>query len=75
MPNLIINKHNLIVQGVWLEWAAWGACTAPCGGGVKIRDRTCDLSRGGFVCPGEPEELVRCNEEPCSGALEVKKNG
>jgi hypothetical protein len=51
------------------EWADWGPCTSPCGGGEKNRSR--DMMRapkgshGGGGCDGDLAEVNSCNTRPC----------
>lgn len=55
------------VDCVWGEWSRFGACTAQCDGGRKVRTRQfAVLARnGGAPCQGSPEDIQVCNDEPC----------
>ncbi|KAL8558815.1 hypothetical protein ACOMHN_046397 [Nucella lapillus] len=55
-------------DGSWAEWGEWSRCSAPCGLGRRVRDRTCtDPSPvfGGHVCPGPGTDLAHCFAGPC----------
>uniref|UniRef100_UPI00358F01F4 semaphorin-5A-like n=1 Tax=Myxine glutinosa TaxID=7769 RepID=UPI00358F01F4 len=56
----------------WAPWSAWGGCSAPCGGGTRLRHRTCHNGDGpdGAPCPGCNTEHQQCNMDPCP---EVRK--
>uniref|UniRef100_A0A6B2EKI6 Putative semaphorin n=1 Tax=Phlebotomus kandelakii TaxID=1109342 RepID=A0A6B2EKI6_9DIPT len=61
------------VDGGWGPWGAFGDCSAPCGGGFRIRRRKCDNPTpqyGGVDCPGCSIDYEICNSQPCS---EVKR--
>ncbi|XP_063381388.1 semaphorin-5B [Cydia fagiglandana] len=47
----------------WEPWGAWGACSAPCGGGQQARRRRCRRP----PCAGAPDMLRACNVHACSG--------
>lgn len=50
-------------------WAVWGECSAPCGGGYRVRRRVCDNpipANGGAECQGCPLDYEPCNNHPCS---------
>ncbi|KAK1174109.1 semaphorin-5A-like isoform X1 [Acipenser oxyrinchus oxyrinchus] len=51
----------------WSSWGSWERCTAPCGGGVQARRRTCE---NGNECPGCSLEYQSCNTVSCP---EMKK--
>ena len=40
----------------WNEWASWGACSATCGAGERVRKRTCQDGS----CTGSDMELSPC---------------
>ena len=74
------NIHNEIilflflhssVNGIWGEWASWGACSKTCRtGGTQTRQRTCNNPSpkyGGKHCDGESSGSKSCNEIPCPG--------
>jgi len=57
---------------VFNDWEAWGACTKPCGGGIKYRYEQCfcPMFTGGIPddswCAGEQlVETKPCNEQSC----------
>ena len=59
-----------MVNGGYSEWSTWSGCSKSCGGGVRIRSRSCTNPRpseSGKDCTslGEPEELEKCNDQPC----------
>ncbi|KAL0156103.1 hypothetical protein M9458_047349, partial [Cirrhinus mrigala] len=58
------------VDGSWGQWAPWSECSAPCGGGVKIRTRECDNpapQSGGRECTGSGRQQKACNTQDCTG--------
>ena len=48
--------------GVFSDWSAWGQCSQTCGGGVKLRNRSC---LGGSDCEGSTTEVQECNTDSC----------
>ncbi|RXN17958.1 SCO-spondin [Labeo rohita] len=57
------------VDGSWGQWAPWSECSAPCGGGVKIRTRECDNpapQSGGRECTGSGRQQKACNTQDCT---------
>ncbi|XP_077294549.1 semaphorin 5c-like isoform X2 [Arctopsyche grandis] len=57
-----------ILEGGWSEWGLWSACSAPCGGGARWRQRRCDSpppAPGAPPCPGCAVEAEACNKQPC----------
>ncbi|XP_022531120.2 semaphorin-5B [Astyanax mexicanus] len=52
----------------WVPWSSWSKCSAPCGGGIQSRVRTCE---NGNTCSGCPLEYKACNLEACA---EVRRN-
>lgn len=60
----------LPVDGKWQPWSLWSGCSKTCGGGSQQRNRVCyGPFFGGQPCPGEREEVRRCNEKRCPGQL------
>lgn len=64
------------VGGACLAWsytwitAAWGTCSASCGGGTRARDVLCQREDGALVadlfCTGPPpQDSETCNTNPC----------
>ncbi|XP_066275664.1 coadhesin-like [Branchiostoma lanceolatum] len=52
------------VDGGWLEWSPWFACSVTCGNGTETRDRTCTNpapAYGGTSCVGLAQELQDCD--------------
>ena len=59
-----------LVDGGWSAYGKYGQCTKKCGGGVKIRSRTCTNPKpahGGEPCTGKSEETASCNTKQCPG--------
>ncbi|KAK7100724.1 hypothetical protein V1264_023622 [Littorina saxatilis] len=54
------------IDGVWLEWSEWGACSVTCGNGIQFRNRTCEGPfYGGDDCVGDPEDSQTCHPRMC----------
>lgn len=63
-PNMGMER----VDCLWTEWDDYGACSASCGGGEKVRQR--QISRVpnvvGTPCDAKPSmEVTSCNLDPC----------
>lgn len=55
-------------DGGWSDWGAWGECSAPCGGGYRMRRRRCDdpePQQGGMECVGCHMDYEECNQQAC----------
>ena len=51
----------------WSKWAKWSSCTKSCGGGVRIRSRTC---KDPECCGNAPDrETGTCGSDPCYNLL------
>uniref|UniRef100_A0A6Q2YG89 Adhesion G protein-coupled receptor B1a n=1 Tax=Esox lucius TaxID=8010 RepID=A0A6Q2YG89_ESOLU len=60
------------VDGKWQPWTLWAGCTKTCGGGSQQRQRICyGPFFGGEACPGDGEEVRRCNEKRCPEPHEI----
>ena len=55
-------------HGGWSGWAASGACSATCGGGVVYRSRLCNNPAPvgqGAACSGAATSSITCNDNVC----------
>ena len=61
---------NTLVNCQWNKWGPWNECSASCGSGRRVRERTklTTESFGGRNCQGNSEEDVRCTLEDCPGS-------
>lgn len=53
----------------WSPWGRWGTCSVTCGGGRRIRRRTCVRTSLTIQCTGRPVEVQKCGKSPCPGTL------
>ncbi|KAM3875636.1 cartilage intermediate layer protein 1 [Diretmus argenteus] len=49
----------------WSPWGRWGTCSVTCGGGRRIRRRTCVRTAVTVQCVGRPVEMQKCGKSPC----------
>ena len=59
-----------VVDGGWSNWLV-GKCSVTC---IKNKTRSCSNpvpSCGGKDCSGPAVEVVKCNEFPCEGLLNI----
>ena len=60
------NNDACPIDGQWMAWAEWSACSRTCDGGVRKRARICrEPRRGGKYCAGHGEESARCSTQSC----------
>uniref|UniRef100_A0A8C6T5X9 Cartilage intermediate layer protein 2 n=1 Tax=Neogobius melanostomus TaxID=47308 RepID=A0A8C6T5X9_9GOBI len=52
----------------WSPWGLWGACSVSCGGGRRVRRRTCVKNSPTVQCTGRPAEMQKCGKIPCPGS-------
>ncbi|XP_052778494.1 uncharacterized protein LOC128215934 [Mya arenaria] len=61
---------NCPINGIWSDWAAWGACDVTCGNGTMTRSRSCDNPQpefGGEDCVGNATDVTECPDTCCPG--------
>ena len=53
---------NVIVDGVWMDWAEWSTCSQSCDEGERSRDRVCMMPQhGGARCDGDGKQVYMCS--------------
>ncbi|XP_075467215.1 cartilage intermediate layer protein 2 isoform X1 [Ascaphus truei] len=52
-------------EGKWAPWGVWTPCTRTCGGGKRVRRRTCISKKS--PCVGRPLQVQKCAGSPCRG--------
>ena len=65
---------ELLVNGGWGIWGAYGKCSRLCGGGEKTRKRSCNKpvpSNGGLPCLGQSVQSAKCNTKPCRESIQL----
>ncbi|KAK7889252.1 hypothetical protein WMY93_024812 [Mugilogobius chulae] len=55
----------------WSPWGRWGACSVSCGGGRRVRRRTCVKNSPTVQCTGRPAEMQKCGKSPCPVKCEM----
>ena len=50
------------VTATWNEWGNWGSCSLTCGGGSRMRTRTCTVENS---CVGPSTQALACNTFVC----------
>lgn len=56
------------VEGQWLEWGPWSACSVTCNTGSQQRQRRCSSSVHGWAeCKGPHQESRECSNPSCNG--------
>uniref|UniRef100_A0A673BR64 Adhesion G protein-coupled receptor B1a n=1 Tax=Sphaeramia orbicularis TaxID=375764 RepID=A0A673BR64_9TELE len=65
-------QSYVFLDGKWQPWSLWSGCSKTCGGGSQQRNRICyGPFFGGQPCPGDREEVRRCNEKRCPEPHEI----
>nr|XP_022332685.1 coadhesin-like isoform X2 [Crassostrea virginica] len=62
------NLHSCPINGGWSHWSHFHRCSASCGGGTKLRVRSCNHPKpanGGQNCIGDSQESELCNDHNC----------
>ncbi|XP_069505150.1 cartilage intermediate layer protein 2 [Ambystoma mexicanum] len=52
-------------EAEWSAWGAWTPCTKSCGGGRRVRRRSCAKSPMKDPCIGRSLEMQKCSVAPC----------
>nr|XP_033812394.1 cartilage intermediate layer protein 2 [Geotrypetes seraphini] len=52
-------------EAKWGKWSPWTPCTKTCGGGRRVRRRSCQKSSKKSLCVGRPIEVQKCAGSPC----------
>lgn len=56
------------VDGGWSAWSGWSVCSKSCGGGRRIKTRSCTNpapQHGGRSCVGAARKRGNCNRQSC----------
>ena len=67
----------ITVDGSWSLWHSWSICTRSCGGGRKLRIRTCNSPpqfNDRRRCVGDSVNTVKCNKQSCKGDITILDN-
>ncbi|WAR18811.1 HMCN1-like protein [Mya arenaria] len=66
-----MNYDPHTVNGFWMAWETWGACSTTCNGGTRQRTRECiPPQHGGSGCSGHLSEFAVCSMVPCPAGEE-----
>ena len=60
---------SVSVPGLWKEWSPWSLCSTTCGGGLRYRNRTCDMDSFGNLtidCEGSSDDYLDCHTFSCT---------
>ena len=63
-----LEMFTAAVDGGWSSYGSYGACSQTCGGGTKVKQRSCtnpSPANGGSNCTGEYTHATSCNTNPC----------
>ncbi|XP_069798458.1 hemicentin-1 [Narcine bancroftii] len=64
----VCKKRMCPVDGKWIPWISWSACSVSCGGGTRQRSRICSdpsPQYGGRYCEGTDIQMDFCNTDSC----------
>ncbi|XP_013386423.1 uncharacterized protein LOC106155927 [Lingula anatina] len=61
-------NDDCIKRRIWGPWTAWGECSVTCGGGHKMRTRSCVTDAEFCPTPGQVEKKP-CNTELCRSCV------
>ena len=58
----------MLVDCEWNDWQAWSDCSATCGDGTKMKNRSKSVvENSSGTCSGSPTETANCNMQECAG--------
>ena len=68
--------YSFLNPAFWSEWAPYGDCSSPCGGGEHSRQRTCylDGDEAPGQCSGPETQSQSCNTQACRHARNVGRS-
>ncbi|XP_013383070.1 A disintegrin and metalloproteinase with thrombospondin motifs 3 isoform X2 [Lingula anatina] len=67
--------EDVDIHGAWTTWSEWSYCTQTCGGGIRLRSRSCDNpepDRKSKECEGFDTEHEICNQNECEKLVDVR---
>nr|XP_039264353.1 complement factor H-like isoform X3 [Styela clava] len=64
-PNIPFCKSTEAIEGIWTDFGSWSACDVTCGGGISIRERSCQREHFSPTCLGPQTEQRECNADKC----------
>ncbi|KAK6467453.1 cartilage intermediate layer protein 1-like [Huso huso] len=62
-------------EASWGSWGSWSACAVTCGGGHRVRRRTCVKPSDRKRCFGRRVEAQKCGKSPCTACRRVCQEG
>ncbi|MGH0177978.1 UNVERIFIED_CONTAM: hypothetical protein FKN15_076365 [Acipenser sinensis] len=62
-------------EASWGSWGSWSACAVTCGGGHRVRRRTCVKPSDRKRCFGRRVEAQKCGKTPCAACSRVCQEG
>ncbi|XP_005404818.1 PREDICTED: SCO-spondin [Chinchilla lanigera] len=65
---VICDNTKCAVPSGWTLWSPWSDCPVSCGGGRRVRTRTCTVlgaQRKEPPCPGSDTQTQPCGQQPC----------
>ena len=73
----ILSLYHLIYTFIaqWEAWSSWSSCSLTCGGGVKTRDRKCNVTvfdGNVSACDGDAQSSTICHDFLCQPGLIIQ---
>ena len=60
------------MPGLWGAWTAWGLCSETCGGGIRSRNRECNMTTFEDLtlpCLGVDTDVTDCHDYDCEPGI------